>query len=264
MRIFIAFALLLILSASCIPLKKQVYFQGEISESDTIRKLQDEPYRLQVNDMLDIQIKSSDQKLVELFNQSPSTAGNMGGGARFSEEALYFTTYSVDRHGNIRLPYLGEINVLGYTEQEVQDKIDKEFLNYFRSPDDVFVTVKLAGVRVTLIGEVNTTGTELLYMNNPNLIQALAAAGDIKITGNREKVAIFRKTIEGTQRFEVNMLDINSFEAENFYVQSNDIIYVEPLKQKVWGTGTNALQSVTSLIAILSLVTTTILLINQF
>ncbi len=132
MRIFIAFALLLILSASCIPLKKQVYFQGEISESDTIRKLQDEPYRLQVNDMLDIQIKSSDQKLVELFNQSPSTGGNMGGN-RFSEQALYFTTYSVDRHGNIRLPYLGEMNVLGYTAPEVQEKIEQRFESYHRS-----------------------------------------------------------------------------------------------------------------------------------
>ena len=122
MRIYIAFALLLIISASCIPLKKQVYFQGEISESDSIRKLQDEPYRLQVNDMLSIQIKSSDQKLVELFSQNQTVTG---GGNMFSEENLYFTTYSIDRHGNIRLPYLGEINVLGYTTPEVQEKIEE-------------------------------------------------------------------------------------------------------------------------------------------
>jgi polysaccharide export outer membrane protein len=85
MRIYIAFALLLIISASCIPLKKQIYFQGEITESDSIQKLQDEPYRLQVNDMLDIQIKSSDQKLVDLFSQNQIGTGNVGGNLRFSE-----------------------------------------------------------------------------------------------------------------------------------------------------------------------------------
>lgn len=264
MRIYIAFALLLIISASCIPLKKQVYFQGEISETDSIQKLQNEPYRLQVNDMLDIQIKSSDQKLVELFNQNPTGAGNAGGGnARFSEEGLYFTTYSVDRHGNIRLPYLGDINVLGYTTPEVTEKIESKFQVYFRNPEDVFVSVRLAGIRVTIIGEVANTGTHLLYLNEANLVQALAVAGDISITGNRENVTVYRKEINGTKKYVVNMLDVNSFDKNTFFVQPNDIIYVEPLKQKSWGTGTTGLQTVTSLIAVLSLVTTTILLINN-
>ncbi len=123
MKYLIAFLLLSLLFTSCIPLKKQIYFQGEITEQDTIRKLQEEPYRLQVNDMLDIQIKSSDEKLVELFRQTPAEGAST---SRYTEENLYFTTYSVDRHGNIRLPYLGEINVLGYTTKEVLEKIERE------------------------------------------------------------------------------------------------------------------------------------------
>ena len=63
MRKVIAFLLLSVIFTSCIPLKQQVYFQGEPGDNDTLRKIQDEPYRLQVNDMLDIQIKSSDDKL---------------------------------------------------------------------------------------------------------------------------------------------------------------------------------------------------------
>jgi len=62
--------------------------------------------------------------------------------------------------------------------------------------------------------------------------------------------------------YTVNMLDINSFDSNNFFIQPNDIIYVEPLKQKSWGTGTSGMQTITSLIAVLSLVTTTILLVN--
>lgn len=259
MRKIIAFLGLCIAFTSCIPNKDLIYFQGDASQSDSIKKIQDEPYRLQVNDMLDVQIKSSDEKLVDLFRQSPSDAN---ANVRYTEENLYFTTYSVDRHGNIRLPYLGEINVLGYTTREVTEKIEKEFETYFKNPEDVFVTVKLAGIRFTVIGEVKTTGTKVLYLNQVNLVQALAAAGDITITGNRKKVAVFRKHLDGTKRYEVNMLDVNSFDSDNFFIQSNDIIYVEPLKQKSWGTGTSGMQTITSLIAVLSLITTTVLLVN--
>ena len=208
MRKVIAFLLLSILYTSCIPLKKQIYFQGDLAESDTIKKIQNESYRLQVNDLLDIQIKSSDHELVALFSSTPSVNGNSGSIRNFSEESLYFKGYSVDSHGNIRLPYLEYVNVLGYTTDEVREKLQKEFEVYFKNQEDVFLTVNLAGIRFTVIGEVGKTGTEVLYLNQVNLVQALAAVGDIKITGNREKVKVYRKTIDDTQEYIVNMLDI--------------------------------------------------------
>jgi len=197
-----------------------------------------------------------------VFSSSTPTGNNNGGINQFTEEALYFKGYTVDKHGNIRLPYLGEINVLGYTTAEVLRKLEKEFETYFKNPDDVFINVKLAGIRFTVIGEVGRTGTQVLYLNQVNLVQALAAAGDIEITGNRKNVRVYRKNLDKTEKYEINMLDINTFDSDNFYIQSNDIVYVEPLKQKAWGTGTSGMQTITSLIAVLSLVTTTILLIN--
>ncbi len=260
MRKIIAVLLLFAMFTSCIPLKDQIYFQGDLAENDSIKKIQDEPYRLQVNDLLDIQIKSSDEKLVALFSSTPQT--NNGGMNQFTEEALYFRGYSVDKHGNIRLPYLGDINVLGYSTSEVLTKLEKEFETYFKNPDDVFINVKLAGIRFTVIGEVGRTGTQVLYLNQVSLIQALAAAGDIQITGNRKNVKVYRKNLDETKQYEINMLDINTFDSDNFFIQPNDIVYVEPLKQKAWGTGTSGMQTITSLIAVLSLVTTTILLVN--
>ena len=97
-----------------------------------------------------------------------------------------------------------------------------------------------------------------------NIIEAIASAGDIAVTGNRKNVTVIRKGIDGTKKYHINLLDVNSFESDMFYVESNDIIYIEPLKQKSWGTGTSGMQTITSLIAVLSLVTTTILLINAF
>ncbi len=72
MRKIIAVLLLFVMFTSCIPLKDQIYFQGDLAENDSLKKIQDEPYRLQVNDLLDIQIKSSDEKLVALFSSTPS------------------------------------------------------------------------------------------------------------------------------------------------------------------------------------------------
>ena len=259
MKKFLAIVLYIVLFISCIPNKELIYFQGDPKQNETVQKLQNEPYKLQVNDILDIQIKSSDEKLVALF-KNENTSGQSG--SVFSNEKIYFTGYSIDEQGNIRLPYIGDINVLGYTTKEVREKIDKEFEAYFKNPDDVFTTVKLAGIRFTVLGEVGSTGTVILYQNQVNLIEAIANAGDIAITGNRKNVTIYRKNIDGTKKYQVDMLDVASFDSDNFFIQSNDIIYVEPLKQKSWGTGTSGMQTITSLIAVMSLVTTTILLIN--
>ena len=259
MRKVLLLLIIPLIYSSCIPNKELVYFQGEASENQKLQKLQDTPYKLQVNDILDIQLKSADEKLVALFSNK-ATSGNSN--VLISEEQLYFTGYSVDRHGSIRLPYIGDINVLGYTTKEVREKIEEEFSVYFKDPRDVFIDVKLAGIRFTVIGEVGRTGNQVLFQNQVNLIEAIASAGDISVTGNRKNVTIFRKNIDGTKRYVINMLDVETFNSDNFFIQSNDIIYVEPLKQKSWGTGVTGLQSLTTIITILSLVTTTILLIN--
>jgi len=260
-KVLLLFIIPLIYS-SCIPNKELVYFQGDPISGDSIKLLQNKPYRLQVNDMLYIDIKSADAELVQLFKnvetQSNTNTSNI------SQEAIYFRSYTVDRHGNIRIPYIGELNVLGYTTNEVREKIQIEFETYFKNKDDVFLTVKLAGIRLTILGEVKKPGTVIVYQNQVNIIEALANAGDIAITGNRKNVTIIRKGIDSVKKYRIDLLDVNSFESDMFYVESNDIIYVEPLKQKSWGTGTSGMQTITSLIAVLSLVTTTILLINSF
>ncbi len=261
MRKFLTLLLLTFFIFSCVPNKDLVYFQGESGQSENLQKLQNEPYKLQVNDMLDIRIKSSDDKLVDLFQSSNSNGNNSTTG--YTDQSLYFTSYSIDRHGNIRLPYIGEINVLGYTTKEVREKIEKEFTTYFKNPDDVFVTVKLAGIRFTILGEVGNTGSKVLYQNQVNLIEAIAASGDITLVGNRKNISVFRKNIDGTERFTVDLTDVSTFDSNNFFIQSNDIIYVQPLRQKSWGTGTTGVQTLTTIISVLSLVTTTILLINS-
>lgn len=250
-----------ILISSCIPKRELTYFQGEPSTDQEVYKIINKPYQLQVNDILDIKIKGSDETLVTLFNQSqqPTTQSS----ARVDQSVFYLNGYTVDRHGNIRIPYIGELNVLGYTEREVREKIEAELGKFFKNMDDVFITVKLAGIRFTVMGEVVNPGPLVLFQNQINIVEAIGSAGDITMTGNRKNVSIIRKQIDGTKKLKIDLTDISAFNSEAYFIQSNDIIYVEPLKQKSWGTGTTGAQTFATLVSVLSLVTTTILLVRN-
>ena len=250
-----------ILFTSCIPTKDLIYFQGEASTKNSVYKILNEPYRFQVNDILDIQIRAEDEKLVALFNQSAQQGVQSSN--QYNNENLYFTSYTIDRHGNIRMPYIGDLNILGFTEKEVRGKIEDKLTSFFKDINDVFVTVKLAGIRFTVIGEVENPGSIVLFQNQVNVVEAIANSGDIKLTGNRKKIIIIRKNIDGTKKFYIDLTDMSMFTSESFYIQSNDIIYVEPLKQKSWGTGATGSQTFSTIISALSIVTTTILLVRN-
>lgn len=251
---------LAIFVSSCIPKRELTYFQGDAEVQTEVYKMLNEPYRLQVNDILDIRIKASNEELVTMFQQSQSQSGTTG--AQINEGQFYLNGYTIDRHGNIRIPIVGELNVLGYTQREVREKIEGELGKFFKESEDIFVTVKLAGIRFTVMGEVGSPGTLVLFQNQVNILEAIANAGDIALTGDRENVTVVRKQLDGVKKYHINLLDMSVFNAESFYIHANDIIYVEPLKQKSWGTGTTGVQTFTTIVSVLSFVTTTILLVK--
>jgi len=249
-----------ILLTSCIPTKDLIYFQGDPAVKSEVYKLLNEPYRLQVNDILDIRLKADDEKLVSMFNQTPSNNSQLGN--QVNQGSLYFNSYTVNRQGSIRLPYVGELNVLGYTEKEVREKLEEKLGEFFIDISSVFVTVKLAGIRFTVLGEVANPGTLVLFQNQVSIVEAIANSGDITLTGNRKKIIVIRKGTEKTKKFTLDLTHVSMFNSESFYILSNDIIYVEPLKQKSWGTGATGAQTFTTIISLLSLVTTSILLVK--
>ncbi|PIE49098.1 MAG: sugar transporter [Flavobacteriales bacterium] len=258
-KIGIVFFLVVFMS-SCIPKKELTYFQGSPQATSEVYKMLNEPYRLQVNDILDINITSDNEELVAPFQQSQTSRTNTNG--QINEGQFYLRGYTIDHHGNIRLPYLGEVNVLGYTEKEVREKIEEELGKFFKDSEEIFITVKLAGIRFTVLGEVANPGTLVMFQNQVNILEAIANAGDIVLTGDRKNITVVRKQLGGVKKYHINLLDMSVFNAESFYIHSNDIIYVEPLRQKSWGTGTTGVQTFTTIVSVLSFVTTTILLVK--
>jgi polysaccharide export outer membrane protein len=253
-----------VIVSSCIPLKDTVYLQiKEDALNDSIPNniaLVHQPYRIQIHDILNIRVKALDQNTVQIFNPI--------GEEKFSAdsaERAYFDGFTVDLHGNIRVPTLGDINVLGFTAEEIQKMLENKLLEeQFKKTANIFVTVKLSGLRYTANGEVGNPGSKVLFTEKVNIFEAIANVGEIPITGNKKDVLIIRQYPQGQKIHHLDLTDFNVMKSPYYYIQPNDIIYVKPLKQKSWGTGETGIASLTAIVTILSLLTTTVLLFTRF
>jgi len=244
---------------SCIPIKDLVYLQNKDGAETpaAITEVMLKPYRLQVNDVLSITLKADDPKLVAIFSPTFSVEPSK------NDQSLYFDGFKVDDHGNIRVPILGEINAIGFTVDELRIKIEEQLLNeYFKKEANIFVTVRLAGFKYTINGEVGSMGTKYLYQEHVTIMEAIANSGDITLTGDRKAVTIIRQTPTGTELHNIDLTDLNVMQSPYYHLQPNDYIYVKPLKQKTWGTGKTGLESLSTIITLISLVTTTLVLLT--
>ena len=181
-QIFKIIAISLLLT-SCVPFKDTLYLEKNKDKVADIEINADayKPYRLQVDDIVSIDIKANNQKEVEIF----SKGGNNDSGI-VNQDQLYFDGYQIDGFGNIRIPVLGLVNIQGQTVDEVSKMLEKKLLEeYFTPASNLFVTVKLAGIKYTINGEIANTGTKTVFQDKLNILEAIANSGDITMTGNK-------------------------------------------------------------------------------
>ncbi|WP_396150015.1 polysaccharide biosynthesis/export family protein [Flavobacterium sp.] len=248
---------LVLLTVSCVPTKDLKYLQNQNDSNDTLvmSEIVKKPYRIQSNDILVINIKTIDPDLTEMFKVSDGNRNIV------SEQVMFFEGFNVDDHGNIRIPILNEVKVLGLTTEEVRKNIERRLLDeYFNAEASLFVTVKLAGIRYTINGEIKSPGTNIIYNERATIMDAISNSGDITMTGDRKNVLIIRQYPHGVEMHTINLLDKKALESPYYYIQPNDFILINPLKQKSWGTGTTGIQTLTTIISALSLVTSIIVL----
>ena len=261
-KLCLAIGLIFVLfMSSCTTNKQVVYLQdnGTVPEDSLLITSLVQPYRVQTNDILSITVKALDPELTTIFNPVGETTGSIGSGGN-----LYFNGFTVDDHGSIKFPILGSISVLGLTIEEIEEKVKTELLNqYFKETAQLFVTVKLAGLRFTVLGEVGGGGTKTLFQDKVNIIEALANSGDIRPTGNRKDVLIIRQYPQGQKIHHIDLTDLSAINSPYYYVKPNDMIYVKPLKRKFIGTGETAFQNLTIVASIFSVVVSTYFLVKN-
>jgi len=233
------------LMQGCIPTKKLIYLQDDQS------RLENKPaenYYFKKGDLIYIDIKTRDEGLNALLQSGKRAGSNITG------ENLYFISYMVDKDGYVELPVLGKIKAEGLTADELKENITRKLLEtQIRNRSDLYIKVMPAGIFVTVLGEVSQTGSVHIFKNHPNILEAIALSGDIKLTGNRTDVMIIRSKANGEK--EIAHLDLTHKSAMNspyFYLKNNDIIYVKPLPQKTIGTGTTLIQTLTTVMSITS------------
>lgn len=241
------------LFSSCSTPKNIAYFP-DLADGEVITVQQAKPIVVQPDDKLSIIVNSKDGSLADLFNlpitsRRVGTQSNSGATATrnyiSSNEGISY--YTVDPDGNIDFPVIGKIHVAGMTRSQLASDIKKRLVadNYVKDP---VVTVEFISTGISIMGEVTSPGRYDINRDRLTILEALAMAGDLTIQGQRENVLVIRPSDDGTQTaYRVNLTDGEKLiKSPVFYLQPNDIVYVEPnsfKKRQTTVNGNNVLNA---------------------
>jgi polysaccharide export outer membrane protein len=216
---------LLILS-SCVPNRKIVILQ-ENAKAPSTRTTESSPSEEQYiksGDELYIRINSMDE-YTEYYNIA--TEGGIYGRMDPS-----LSSYTVEINGTVFLPMIGNIYVVGFTLEEAGKKIQEMYKGYLNQPA---VNVRFVDKNVTVLGEANDPGVFTFTRREIPILEALAYASDMTVYGNRNKILIIREEENVIYRHRLDLTDPGVQASKYYYIQPNDIVYVEPLKRRIWG-----------------------------
>ena len=216
---------LILMLASCSTVKDIAYFQNKIvNEPEAIDK--HAGIVIQPKDMLSIVVSSRNPELVAMFNL-PIVNYMAGTEMVISGAQQRLLGYVVDNNGQIDFPVLGPIDVAGLTRWELSELIKKKLLDGGLLTDAV-VTVEFMNFKVSVIGEVNSPGTFTIQGDKVTVLQAISLARDLTIFGERENVTVIRERDGQRTMYEINLCDVSMFNSPAYYLQQNDVVYVQP------------------------------------
>ena len=250
-------SVLVVLLCSCGSTKKIVYLQNaEQVDFEQSRFLYDA--RIMPKDVLSITVSTVHPEAAAPFNQTVPTTMNHSQQSAWSSSLLQ--SYLVDNKGQIEYPIIGTITVGGLTKSECEQLVLSKILPYLNENERPIVTVRMFNYKISVIGEVQNPGMFTVGNEKINILEALARAGDLTIYGVRDNVKLIREDATGKKEIHtLNLNDANLVTSPYYYLQQNDIVYVEPNKVKsrgsgigssttIWFSATSILISLTSLL----------------
>lgn len=231
----LAAAAVIAVAASCSTPKDVTYFQ-DITEGYEVAPDNQLSITLKPEDKISIIVTTQDPALSTLFNlvQAQSRLGQTSTAASgTSGQQSATSVYTLDPLGNISFPVLGDLHIGGMRRHEVARYIERELKEKDLVKDPI-VTVEFVNTGISIIGEVNKPGRYEFNKDRMNLIDALAMAGDLTPNGRRQNVIVLREGAEGKRvAHRIDLTDMSAVAASPaFYIQQNDVIYVEPNDKK--------------------------------
>jgi len=259
-KILILFGILLLattLLSSCGTTKQIAYLQN----SDSIDFAQSRflyDARIMPKDQITISVNTTTPEASLPFNLLLQNAYQQSRSVASSGGTLM--PYLVDNDGFINFPIVGKLKVGGLTKAEAEQLVTEKIRPYMAESENPVVTVTMASYSVSVLGEVNRPGTFQVSREKITILEALAQAGDLTIYGVRDRVKLIREDATGKKSIEtLNLCDANIINSPYYYLQQNDVVYVEPNKIKaqnskvgqtttLWFSATSILVSLTSLL----------------
>ncbi|MGJ1224599.1 polysaccharide biosynthesis/export family protein [Sphingobacterium siyangense] len=215
--------------SSCMAPKKVVYV-NDMVPNIAYRALDVPMLKLQKSDRLSITISAKNPELAAPFNvmggsyavvdKDNSLSSNTAGASSPS--------YLIDQQGNITFPILGNFHLEGLTLEQVRDLLAKRLSDggYIK---DAIVKVELLNLRVNVMGEVNRVGIIDVPDARINLLEAISKAGGLTRNAASDRVTVIREENGVRKKMQTNVGSQDIFDSPAYYLQQNDIVYVEPI-----------------------------------
>jgi polysaccharide biosynthesis/export protein len=224
---FFLFALLF--TSACASHKDMILFRKgdeKIMPSFTKQSIENQlDIKLQANDVIAVAITALNQEFVLPYNFSPTATASQVG-----QNAASPATFIVPKNGEIDFPNIGVIKVIGLSVSAVRDSLKYRVNQLLESPS---VNVRLVNFKVNVLGEVMRPGTIQIENERITILEAITRCGDFTPYSDRENVTIFREENGSRVAGKLNFKSIDVFQSPYFYLQQNDMIYVEPKKSKM-------------------------------
>jgi len=250
-------SILVVLLSSCASTKDIAYLQNSQNiDYEQSKFLYDA--KIMPKDILTITVSTVNPEAAAPFNLTVPTIFNQNRSSTYSQPTIQ--SYLVDNNGQIEFPVVGIITVGGLTKSECENLVLNKIKPYLNENERPVVTVRMTNYKISVLGEVAKPGMFTVDNEKINILEALAKAGDLTIYGKRNNVKLIREDETGKKQiYTINLNDASLVNSPFYYLQQNDIVYVEPNKVRsrnsnigssttIWFTATSILISLTSLI----------------
>lgn len=262
--IFATIATVLFLTG-CNSSKEVQYFQDSI-ENQAEYAVPNTGITIEPNDLLSIIVTTKDPELSAIFNMQPGSTGNNASNNNETARKVDYG-YRVDNQGDITFPTLGLLHVAGMTRTELETLIRQRILKEGLLKE-FSVSVSFLNFKISVIGDVKSPGIINIKDDKFTILQALAEAGDLNITGDRSNVTVIREKNGKRTFYKLDLRSKSMFDSPAYYMQQNDVVYVVPNEKKAGerDINTNAWKQIstwTGLISIAISVTTLIVTLTN-
>lgn len=221
----ILFLTIFFILSSCASRKKLIYFQDVTNNSISSTITTYSP-RFKPDDFLSIVVYGADENSIKPFNLPPANSPNNRG---YSSGAPASQGFLINENGEIDFPVIGVVKIGGLERKQAIELLKEKIKPYINNP---IINIQILNFKITVLGEVRNPGSFTIPNERITLLEAIGLAGDLNITGVRNNVIVIREENGQKKEYKIDLRTKEVFNSPVYYLNQNDVVYVEPNQAK--------------------------------